>query len=87
MPPDTTLKFCYAKNTKGSYIVSKSFSKKLSWCKNEKLSNIFFLIFKVKLKKFLMVLESLYSKNIALINDNHVAIAIFCYFDKTKNQN
>ena len=33
-----------------------------------------------------MLLESLFLKEIALIIDNHVVIAIFCNFDKTKNQ-
>ena len=70
------------------YIVSTNFSKQLSSCKNEKLSNIYFLIFKVKLIYFWMLLESLFSKKKkALINDNHVAIKIFWYFDKTESQN
>ena len=38
-------------------------------------------IFEVKLREFLMLLESLSSKRIILINDNQVAIAIFYYFD------
>ena len=86
-PPDIASKFCYVKDNKGFYIVSKNFSKKLSSCKNEKSSNIFSLIFKVKLKDFLMLLESLFPNKISLINDNHVAIATFCYFDKTKSRN
>ena len=76
-PPDRTSKFCYAKDNKSTYIASKNFSKNLSSCKNEKLSNICFLIFKVKLKDLLMLLESLFSNKISVINDNHVAIAIF----------
>ena len=75
-PPDRTSKFCYAKDNKSTYIASKNFSKNLSSCKNEKLSNICFLIFKVKLKDLLMLLESLFSNKISVINDNHVAIAI-----------
>ena len=51
------------------------------------LYDIFFLTFKVKLKNFLMLLESLFSKKIALIYDNHIATTIICYFDKTKIQN
>ena len=82
-PPDIASEFCYVK---GFYIVSKNFSKKLSSCKNEKSSNIFSLVFKVKLKDFLMLLESLFPNKISLINDNHAAIAIFCYFDKTKSR-
>ena len=91
-PPDIASKFCYVKDNKGFYIVSKNFSKKLSSCKNEKSSNIFSLvlkvnlILKVKLKDFLMLLESLFPNKIYLINDNHAAIAIFCYFDKTKSR-
>ena len=53
-PPDAGSKFCYVKDSKVSYIASEIFSKKLSSCKNETLSNIFSLIFKVKLKDFLM---------------------------------
>ena len=30
--------------------------------------------------------KSLFSNKISLINDNHVAIAIFYYFDKTKSR-
>ena len=37
--------------------------------------------FKVKLREFLMLLESLSSKRVILINDNPAAIAVFCYFD------
>ena len=85
-PPDIASKFCYVKDNKGFYIVSKIFSKKLSSCKNEKSSNIFSLVLKVKLKDFLMLLESLFPNKISLINDNHAAIAIFCYFDKTKSR-
>ena len=38
------------------------FSKKRSLYKSRKIANIFFLLFKVKLKSFLMMLESLFSK-------------------------
>ena len=31
-----------------------------------------------------MLLEILFPKTIVLINDNHVAVAIFCNFDKIK---
>ena len=34
-----------------------------------------------------MLLKSLFSNKISLINDNHVAIATFYYFDKTKSRN
>ena len=87
VPPDTTSKFFYIKDNKDFYIVSKKFSKTLWSCKKEKLSNIFSIIFKVKLKNLLMLLESLFSNKISLINDNHIAIAIFSYFDKTKTRN
>ena len=43
-------------------------------------------IFEVKLREFLMLLESLSSKRIILINDNQVAIAIFYYFDSNKSK-